>query len=166
MASRAHSVIIVGFPPPFIKGFQGRSQRETWPASMLATSTHDTKRSEDVRARIALLSEAPSEWWAAVNRWSAMNDRHRRDGWPDRNSEWLLYQTLVGAWPIDAQRVAAYMEKATREAKVHTSWLDPIPAYDDAVRAFNETMQSYNDARAEYARSLYTLDAIAGKVNP
>jgi (1->4)-alpha-D-glucan 1-alpha-D-glucosylmutase len=106
------------------------------PMTMLASSTHDTKRSEDVRARIALLSEVPSEWSAAVNGWSALNESHRRDGWPDRNTEWLLYQTLLGAWPIDAERAAAYMEKATREAKVHTSWVDPVPAYDDAVRAF------------------------------
>jgi (1->4)-alpha-D-glucan 1-alpha-D-glucosylmutase len=106
------------------------------PMAMLASSTHDTKRSEDVRARIALLSEVPEEWSAAVNRWSALNDRHRRGGWPDGNTEWLLYQTLLGAWPIDAQRAVAYMEKATREAKVHTSWVDPVPAYDDAVGAF------------------------------
>jgi (1->4)-alpha-D-glucan 1-alpha-D-glucosylmutase len=119
------------------------------PRAMLATSTHDTKHSEDVRARIALLSEVPSEWWAAVNRWSAMNDRHRRDGWPDRATEWLLYQTLLGAWPIDAQRAAAYMEKATREAKVHTSWLDPVPAYDDAVRAFVNSVLADGDFTAD-----------------
>jgi (1->4)-alpha-D-glucan 1-alpha-D-glucosylmutase len=106
------------------------------PMAMLASSTHDTKRGEDVRARIALLSEVPAEWSAAVNRWSAANERHRRNGWPDRNTEWLLYQTLLGAWPIDAGRASAYMEKATREAKVHTSWIDPVPAYDDAVRDF------------------------------
>src|SRR5262249_21892915 len=60
----------------------------------------------------------------------------KRDGWPDRNAEYLLYQTLVGAWPIDPERVSAYMEKATREAKVHTSWLDPDDRYETALQAF------------------------------
>ena len=107
-----------------------------WPSTQLATSTHDTKRSEDVRARIGLLSEIPAQWAAAVRRWTATNARHKHDGMPDANAEYLLYQTLVGAWPIDADRAAAYMEKATREAKVHTSWIDPNPAYDDALREF------------------------------
>lgn len=108
-----------------------------WPATMLATSTHDTKRSEDVRARIALLSEIPSEWATAVRRWSAMNERYRTsEGFPDGGMEYLLYQSLVGAWPISAERLAAYAEKASREAKTHTSWTDPDPAYDDALRTF------------------------------
>jgi (1->4)-alpha-D-glucan 1-alpha-D-glucosylmutase len=107
-----------------------------WPRTMLATSTHDTKRGEDVRARLALLSEIPERWSAAVQRWAAMNEPRRRGEWPDRNTEYLLYQTLVGAWPIDAERVVAYMEKAAREAKVHTSWTDPHAPYEDALRGF------------------------------
>ena len=107
-----------------------------WPSTQLATSTHDTKRSEDVRARIGLLSEIPAQWATAVRRWTGANARHKHDGMPDANAEYLLYQTLVGAWPIDAVRAVAYMEKATREAKVHTSWIDPNPAYDDALREF------------------------------
>ncbi len=109
-----------------------------WPLGLSATSTHDTKRSEDVRARIGLLSEIPARWEEAVHRWAAMNERRRREGWPDRNVEYLLYQTLVGAWPIGADRAAAYMEKASREAKVHTSWTSPRPAYDAALRSFVE----------------------------
>ncbi|MDP9068923.1 MAG: malto-oligosyltrehalose synthase [Actinomycetota bacterium] len=112
--------------------------QERWPLGMLATSTHDTKRSEDVRARLALLSEIPERWGEAVARWSEMNEPHRREGWPDRNVEYLLYQTLVGAWPLDAGRATAYMEKAAKEAKVHTSWIDPDPAYDAALRGFVE----------------------------
>ena len=117
------------------------SAQEDWPAAMLATSTHDTKRSEDVRARLALLSEIPEHFGAAVRRWAATNARHRTSvaggpTWPDPNLEWLLYQTLVGAWPISTDRVTAFAEKATREAKVHTSWIDPDPAYDEAVRSF------------------------------
>ncbi|HEX4498841.1 MAG TPA: malto-oligosyltrehalose synthase, partial [Thermoanaerobaculia bacterium] len=112
------------------------SQR-LWPTAQLATSTHDTKRSEDVRARLSLLAEIPEEWGDAVRRWCERNARHRRqDGCPDRNAEYLLYQTLVGAWPIDAERLTAYMEKATREAKVHTSWTRTNPDYEEALRDF------------------------------
>ena len=94
----------------------------TWPGTMLATSTHDTKRSEDVRARIGQLSEIPDRWADAVRRWTAMNVRHKTttdDGraLPDANTEYLLYQTLVGAFPIDSERAAAYMEKATRRGQ-------------------------------------------------
>ncbi|HEX2241841.1 MAG TPA: malto-oligosyltrehalose synthase, partial [Gammaproteobacteria bacterium] len=105
-----------------------------WPRTMLASSTHDTKRSEDVRARINLLSEIPERWIEAVERWAKLNNGYRRDGFPDRNTEYLLYQTLVGAWPIESDRILAYMEKATREAKAHTSWTDPNPIYDDVLR--------------------------------
>ena len=111
---------------------------EKRPRAMLSTSTHDTKRSEDVRARLALLSEVPGEWARAVGRWSQINARHRHGEWPDRNAEYLLYQTLVGAHPLGVERAAAYMEKASKEAKAHTSWIDPNPAYDQALRAFVE----------------------------
>ncbi len=103
---------------------------------MLATSTHDTKRSEDVRARLAVLSEIPDRWTAAVRRWSEHNERHRRGDFPDRNAEYLFYQTLVGAWPLDVERAGAAMQKAVREAKVHTSWGRPDPAYEEALLAF------------------------------
>jgi (1->4)-alpha-D-glucan 1-alpha-D-glucosylmutase len=101
-----------------------------WPLAMLTTSTHDTKRSEDVRARISLLSQVPEQWAAAVRGWLA-----RRPG-PDPNTAYLFYQSLVGAWPWSEERAAAYMEKATKEAKVHTSWTDPNPEFDAAVVAF------------------------------
>ena len=109
---------------------------ERWPRSMLATSTHDTKRSEDVRSRLALLSEIPEAWTATVARWSELNEPHRTDSLPDRGAEYLLYQALVGAWPLDTERATAYMEKATREAKLHTSWTDPNPDYDEALKSF------------------------------
>ncbi|HEV7865891.1 MAG TPA: malto-oligosyltrehalose synthase [Acidimicrobiia bacterium] len=110
-----------------------------WPGTLLATSTHDTKRSEDTRARIALLSEIPARFAAAVAEWSPLADRHRADpSLPDRNAEWLLYQTLVGAWPLPVDRAVAYMEKASKEAKEHTSWVDPDPVYDDALRRLVE----------------------------
>ena len=106
------------------------------PLGLLATSTHDTKRSEDVRARLALLSEIPDLWADAVRRWREMNEGHRTAAGPDRNTEYLLYQTLVGAWPLDVDRAWAYMEKAAREAKVRTSWTDPNSAYEQAMRDF------------------------------
>ncbi len=117
-----------------------REAQAAWPRAMLGSSTHDTKRSEDVRARISLLSEIPEHWSQAVLRWAELNERHRRNDLPDRNTEYLLYQTLIGAWPIDAERAAAYMEKASREAKTHTSWTDPNPDYDKTLRAFVEAI--------------------------
>jgi (1->4)-alpha-D-glucan 1-alpha-D-glucosylmutase len=107
-----------------------------WPVSMTALSTHDTKRSEDVRARLVLLSQGADEWGDAVRRWSALANEHRRAAGPDPATEQLLWQTLVGAWPIDADRIVAYMLKATREAKTHTSWLAPSAAFETAVRDF------------------------------
>ncbi len=109
---------------------------ERWPDAMLATSTHDTKRSEDVRIRLVLLSEIPDRWEEAVRRWSKRNEGHRRDGWPDRNTEYLYYQTLVGAWPLSADRAIAYMEKAAREAKLRTDWTAPVAEFETALRDF------------------------------
>lgn len=107
-----------------------------WPTALLASSTHDTKRSEDVRARIGLLAEVAPAWSEAVRRWSERNERHRKDGRLDAAAEYLLYQTLVGAWPIEVDRVLAFMEKAVREAKRHTSWTSPDAAYESALRGF------------------------------
>ena len=109
---------------------------ERWPGSMSASSTHDTKRSEDTRARIHLLSEIPDAWDAAVRRWASINTPYRRRDLPDRNTEWFLYQTLVGAWPISVERVQEAMLKSVREQKLHTSWTRPDTAYEDALSDF------------------------------
>ncbi|HEX8002904.1 MAG TPA: malto-oligosyltrehalose synthase [Mycobacteriales bacterium] len=98
--------------------------------TMNALSTHDTKRGEDVRARIGLLAQVPAEWAAAVRRWHAVTAEH---GEIEPNLEYLLYQTFVGAWPLPPDRAVAYAEKASREQKQRTSWLDPDPDYDAAV---------------------------------
>jgi (1->4)-alpha-D-glucan 1-alpha-D-glucosylmutase len=117
---------------------------------MLATSTHDNKRSEDARARIDVISELPANWRAMVRRWSRMHRARKRevDGQaaPSRNDEYLLYQTLIGTFPpgdadataLDAYRgrIERYMIKAAREAKVHTSWLVANAAYEEALMAF------------------------------
>jgi (1->4)-alpha-D-glucan 1-alpha-D-glucosylmutase len=113
-----------------------QDRRVRWPRTLLATSTHDAKRSEDVRARIIAISEMPGLWESAVTRWSAMNQPRRGNDAPSRNDEYLFYQTLVGAWPISEERLAAYMVKAAREAKARTSWTDPDATYEDAIQRF------------------------------
>ncbi|HXO27341.1 MAG TPA: malto-oligosyltrehalose synthase, partial [Thermoanaerobaculia bacterium] len=125
------------------------------PRTMLTLSTHDTKRSGDVRARLYLLSEIPERWADAVRRWFAHNARHRHGGVPDANTEYLLYQTLVGAWPLERERAAAYMEKAAREARTHTSWHRPDPAWETALRRFIADL----DADADFQRDLAELAA-------
>ncbi|HKY65396.1 MAG TPA: malto-oligosyltrehalose synthase, partial [Acidimicrobiales bacterium] len=109
---------------------------ERWPATMTALSTHDTKRSADVRARLALLSEVPDAWNEACGRWIGASGRHWPGGPADRHTQHLLFQTLVGAWPLTAERAAAFLEKATREAKLRTSWTEPDSAFDAARDAF------------------------------
>jgi len=125
-----------------------------WPASMLATSTHDTKRSEDVRARLAVLSEMPDEWAGAVRRWSSMNEALRTEGPAeiDRKTEYLLYQTLIGAWPLEADRAAAFMLKAAKEAKERTSWVDPDENYEEALERFTRGVLKRDDFVADVER--------------
>jgi (1->4)-alpha-D-glucan 1-alpha-D-glucosylmutase len=135
-----------------------------WPQGMLATSTHDTKRSEDVRVRIHLLSEIPARWAKAVRRWAALNERYRRGEWPDRNTEYLLYQTLVGAWPLEVERALTYMDKAIREAKVHTSWTHTNADYEAAVRGFVTDILADPEFTADLAAFVAPL-VHAGRVN-
>ena len=120
---------------------------ESFPHAMLATATHDHKRGEDVRARLAVLSEIPHEWAAAVRRWMQLNVRHRRIQ-NDTGAEYQLYQMLAGAWPLEltptdhrglaryCERILAWRQKALREAKLQTSWLDPDQDYENADAAF------------------------------
>ncbi len=112
------------------------------PETMLTLATHDTKRSPDVRARISLLSELPDYWEEAVTTWMGVTDHYAGDHGPDFNTRYLLFQTLVGAWPIDSERLASYMDKAAKEAKVHTSWADPNADYDYQLRKFTEATLS------------------------
>jgi len=125
-------------------------RQAVWPWSLSATSTHDTKRGEDARARINVLSEVPREWRSRLQRWHRLNREKKSvvDGQPapDRNEEYFLYQTLIGAWPFEpvteeeyarfVERIQAYMFKALREAKVNASWVNPRPDYDEAVQRF------------------------------
>ena len=123
---------------------------ERWPHGLSATATHDTKRGEDVRARINVLSELPGAWKQATSRWARANRRGRSlvDGqsYPSRNEEYLIYQTLVGTWPLEPMtpeqemeyrdRIITYMHKAMREAKVYTSWLNPSEPHERAMTRF------------------------------
>jgi (1->4)-alpha-D-glucan 1-alpha-D-glucosylmutase len=113
------------------------------PHQLLATSTHDTKRSGDVRARIAALSWLVEDWRDHVLRWRETNAPLRRGAAPDANEEYLLYQTLIGAWPIAAERLEEYLEKALREAKRNTSWLEPNEAWESAVKAFARSLYDH-----------------------
>lgn len=108
------------------------------PNGMLALATHDTKRGPDVRARISLLSELPEYWEEAVTIWMGMTDHHAGSEGPDYNSRYMLFQTLVGAWPIEVDRLVGYMDKGAKEAKVHTSWADGNADYDYQLRKFVE----------------------------
>ncbi|HJV24646.1 MAG TPA: malto-oligosyltrehalose synthase [Aromatoleum sp.] len=135
-----------------IDDFHVANERIAWnhPFSLLASSTHDSKRSEDVRARIDVLSEMPGPWRLALRRWRRINERRkvRVDDAPapSSNDEYLLYQTLLGIWPLAApdeperaalaERIEAFMLKAAREAKLHTSWMNPEPAYEAALATF------------------------------
>jgi Maltooligosyl trehalose synthase len=120
-----------------------------WPATMLTLSTHDTKRSADVRSRLDLLSEIPVEWGDAVRGWAKHNEQYRSHGYPDRNIEYLMYQTLVGAWPVDVQRLTQFLVKAARESKVHTSWINPVAAYEDALTQFAATVMADDEFRGD-----------------
>ena len=127
---------------------QNAERANRWPFALLTSSTHDTKRSEDVRARISVLSEIPREWRAAINRWARLNRKYktRLEGAaaPDRNDEYLFYQTVLGVWPWGEKtlspeviaRIEAAMLKAAREAQVHTTWINPDPDYEEALSRF------------------------------
>ncbi|HEX2831836.1 MAG TPA: malto-oligosyltrehalose synthase [Thermoanaerobaculia bacterium] len=137
-----------GFDP--VAELHARNQEiaRSWPHTMNATSTHDTKRAEDVRARIDVLSEIPDAWERQVRKWMRINAPLRRDGVPHPNEELLTYQTLVGMWPLDdaeeaGPRLAAYLEKAVREAKTHSSWLSPNVDYEKAFEEFATSLLAH-----------------------
>lgn len=132
-----------------VSEFHARSAAvlQCWPHTLNATSTHDTKRSEDVRARLGVLSEIPAIWAEKFRLWRQWNQPKKPvvkgRPVPDANTEWFIYQTLLGAWPLNEKeeaefkvRLAAYVTKAAREAKVFTEWLDPDPQYEQALHEF------------------------------
>jgi (1->4)-alpha-D-glucan 1-alpha-D-glucosylmutase len=163
-----------GIEPAAVHDWMMERQRRS-PTALSATSTHDTKRGEDVRARLNVLSEMPGAWKSAITRWRAINRRFKTEIKgalvPDPNEEYLIYQTLVGAWPLamDSQvqavfseRIVAYARKALRESKIHTSWLSPDEEYEAAVERFiraildrrrpNLFLQSFTPLQEKVAR--------------
>ena len=170
--------------------------RKKWPHTMLATSTHDTKRAEDTRARIAALSEMPREWRRALRSWSALNRKHKgafegeASQAPDANEEYLLYQILLGTWPMEAGenggvksafgsmspedhgvyvgRIEEYMTKAIKEAKVNSSWIQPNEGWDEGVRKFIAALLRRGKGANPFVRAfepMAELIAQAGMVN-
>jgi (1->4)-alpha-D-glucan 1-alpha-D-glucosylmutase len=127
-----------------------RAQR--FPLALLTTMTHDAKRSADVRARIAALASLPTQWGEQVQRWLELTEPLRRRGAPDDLERYFLFQTLLGAWPIESERIEAYMEKALREAKRNTNWVDQNADWEDAV--------------GEFCRGLYANRAFLDEFEP
>jgi len=152
-----------------------------FPGALVTSSTHDTKRSEDVRARLVVLSEMPGEWRRALESWRKLNAGHKTElagrAAPSGNDEYLLYQTLLGAWPMGEldlaqlpvfrDRVREYMLKAIREAKVHTSWTNPDPDYEEATRRFVDRVldPALNRVFFDQARQLKERIERPGQVN-
>ena len=152
------------------------ARRRQFPDAMLATATHDHKRGEDVRARLAVISEIPDEWERVVRRWLELNARHRRDGdgpMPSPGDEAMLYQMIIGAWPVDTtdvreytDRLAEWQLKALREAKLMTDWDAPNLDYEDAARSFLYGIMADADGfaaeAAEFARRIGPAGAVNG----
>ncbi|MFL5772354.1 MAG: malto-oligosyltrehalose synthase, partial [Flavisolibacter sp.] len=118
-------------------------RRSNWPYSINTTSTHDTKRGEDVRARLNVLTDVSDDWMVQVDLWLKMNENAKTEGGPDRNDEYFIYQVLAGATPLDGvhadkfpERIKEYFQKALREAKSHSNWAEPDEKYEKAVEEF------------------------------
>ncbi|MDD3650866.1 malto-oligosyltrehalose synthase [Immundisolibacter sp.] len=153
-----------------------RAQQRDWPHGLLATSTHDSKRSEDVRARIAVLSELPAAWKLTAQRWRRLNRRHLREVGgrpaPSAADEYLLYQTLIGSFPLgppDAAaladyraRIDAYLQKAAREAKVDTSWINVDTDYEAALSGFVQALLTPGDGNPFLAELVAAVQRLAG----
>ncbi|MGW9205461.1 malto-oligosyltrehalose synthase [Embleya sp. NPDC055664] len=158
-----------GAPDTFgldIAGFHAACRRMS-PTTMTTLSTHDTKRSEDVRARLSVLAEIPEDWAQRVHAWNDRSRPHRsefRFG-PDRYDTYLLWQTLVGAWPLTPDRAVAYLRKAMREAARETTWADPNPDYETASEAFVRAVLADDELTADIADFVAVVDRAAHAVS-
>ncbi|HYF03462.1 MAG TPA: malto-oligosyltrehalose synthase, partial [Patescibacteria group bacterium] len=148
-----------------------QSRQERWPMSLNATSTHDTKRGEDVRARLNVLSEMPEEWFARVQQWRDMNTAFKKGGFPDANDEYFIYQTLIGAYPMPRcednfeERLTAYIEKALREAKTHSNWTTPNTEYEEAAKKFAQSLLKKDSLFLKNFTEFHTSIADFGIIN-
>jgi (1->4)-alpha-D-glucan 1-alpha-D-glucosylmutase len=146
----------LGAGPAEFHAFAARLGRD-WPATMTTLSTHDTKRQEDVRARLAVLAEIPGEWAAEVARWHDRAVALTGGRGPEPSTEYLLWQTLLGAWPVSGERAAGYLTKAMREAKTATSWQRPDEEYEAGALAFTAAVLGDPDLSGQIA-------AFAGRI--
>ena len=155
-----------GLPGVSVREFHDYCERmqATFPRTMVTLSTHDTKRSDDVRARLAVLSEDPKWFQDALKRWSRTNRIFRTNGFPDPNTEYFYYQTLIGAWPLSMDRALAYMEKAVREAKSQTSWTSNNREFEEALRKFIRCTLEYEPFLNELERFVAKIQP-AGRIN-
>jgi (1->4)-alpha-D-glucan 1-alpha-D-glucosylmutase len=152
-----------GFKLEHFHAYNMKIQERT-PATMTTLSTHDTKRSDDVRARLLVLSETPDEFAESVRAWSAGAAKYRKGDWIDPGTEWFLYQTLVGAWPISAERMREYMQKAMREAKVRTSWVANNGDYEGALNGYIDALLGDESLTTNIAGFVARIDT-AGRRN-
>jgi (1->4)-alpha-D-glucan 1-alpha-D-glucosylmutase len=121
-----------------------------FPFSLITTQTHDAKRSADVRARIAALPSYADEWGVHVDRWLSCTEELRSGGAPDDSERYFMFQTLLGAWPIESERMAEYMEKALREAKRNTNWIEQNHEWEDAVKRFCAALYSHQPFLSDF----------------
>jgi (1->4)-alpha-D-glucan 1-alpha-D-glucosylmutase len=152
-----------GFTLEHFHNYQMRMQ-QTFPMTMTTLGTHDTKRSDDVRARMIVLTEMPDAFAEAVRRWSTHNAKFRGGDQIDTGTEWFLYQTLVGAWPISKERLREYMQKAMREAKVRTSWVANNAEYENALSGYIDAILGDQEFVAELEKFVGEI-ATAGRIN-
>ena len=149
-----------GTSPGEFHEFAARLARD-WPASMTTLSTHDTKRQEDVRARLAVLAEVPEAWAAEVSRWQERAVALASGAAPEPDTAYLMWQTLAGAWPLDRERLTGYLRKAMREAKSRTSWTDPDTEYESQVLTFAELVLDDDEVTGQIGRFVSGLDGDA-----
>ena len=152
----------IGFSPAEFHHYNSRMQ-QTFPSTMLTLSTHDTKRADDVRARLAVLSEIPDAFMSAAQRWHEQTSAYRGRE-VDCGTEWFLFQTLVGAWPITAERSKAYMQKAMREAKLRTTWTANNAEYEDALNTYQDRLLEDRQFTADLQAFVTDL-TLAGQIN-
>jgi (1->4)-alpha-D-glucan 1-alpha-D-glucosylmutase len=147
-----------GVSPEEFHSFCGRIVAD-WPATMTTLSTHDTKRQEDVRARLWVLAELTADWRQEVAGWHARAARLSGGRVPEPDTEYLMWQTLAGAWPLDRERLHQYLRKAMREAKTRTSWTEPREKYESMVLSFADRVLRDPELTAR-------IDGFAARIEP
>jgi (1->4)-alpha-D-glucan 1-alpha-D-glucosylmutase len=137
---------------------------ERFPLNLLTTQTHDTKRSADVRARIAALASMPEQWTEHVRRWLELTEPLRTDGAPDDLERYFLFQTLLGAWPIEPERIQEYMQKALREAKRNSSWVEQNQPWEAAVTRFCRALYEDQSFLADFEPFVASVDRVGDRI--